>query len=1132
MKKIFTLIATLLLSICLFAQAPQKMNYQAVVRNASNSLVANQNVSVRISILQGSATGAAVYSETHNVQTNANGLMTLEIGGGSVANGSFIAIDWANGPYFIKSEIDPEGGINYNVTTTQQLLSVPYALYAATSGNGEGPQGPAGPQGPQGEQGPAGPQGVPGQNGVSPSVTTTTTSTGTFVVVTDADGTHQFFVANGADGATGAQGPQGPAGQDGAIGPQGPQGVPGIAGISPSVSTTTTSNGTFVVITDANGTNQFFVPNGIEGATGPQGPQGSQGESGISPTVSIQALANGNRVIITSATSIDTFVVLNGAQGPQGETGPAGVGIPQMLSISGNQISISDGNSIDLPIGFDGNYNSLTNKPNLATVATTGSYNDLTNTPMIPDVANDATLTLQKNGTTIGSFTANASSDENINISVPTSTNELTNNSGYVSNTNCPTISFCDLYNAISSLQDVVSSLQNTVTSQQNLIDSLLNNSLTHTVPSVITTNVSSVTESSALCGGNVVSDGGSVVISRGICWSTTINPTIEDNYIALGYGIGQFSNTLSGLLSGTTYYIRAYAVNSTGVAYGANVNFTTNSSYLPWDGTGRNPNDALPCKGAQTISDYDGNVYNTVQLGNQCWMKENMRTTHYSDGTSIPMGLYGSGSLDIGYRYNPNNDSDTAVYGYLYNWKALMRDSQTSNAVPSGVQGICPQGWHVPSDEEWTLLTDYVSSQMEYQCENHSAEARALASSFGWNNSTNLCTVGNNQNNNNTTGFSAFPAGRYDGILVEYGSHAHFWTATEKNNNSAFDRYIYFDFENVSRHNNGNGSGKNSGFSVRCLRDSVINYNHQDCQTFYFEERDTIESSQLPYLWRGKSLTAAGTYFDSLQTAQGCDSIYTLSLLILGTIGNGQPCPNTPTVSDHEGNVYNTVLIGNQCWTKENIRTTTSPSTGTYLVNSTNLTLSGKTARWRHNDSVNCIAHNYGLLYNWYAAVDTFRIEYGENELGVTTGNVETHLFDFSENRRGICPKGWHLPNRQEWLNLKNYILSNESFVCAEDNTYYGISLLAQPSQSTSSCEYDKTGFSALYGGFYYLSNGGNFSNDGNKLSLFWSSTDAYIDGDAAYICNISETNIGDFNFYFDHNNKTSCFSVRCLRD
>lgn len=117
------------------AQAPQKMSYQAVIRNAGNVLVANSNVGMRVSILQTSASGTAVYTETHQPTTNINGLAAFEIGGGTVVSGNFAAINWANGPYFIKTETDPNGGNNYTITGTSQLLSVPFALYAASSGS-------------------------------------------------------------------------------------------------------------------------------------------------------------------------------------------------------------------------------------------------------------------------------------------------------------------------------------------------------------------------------------------------------------------------------------------------------------------------------------------------------------------------------------------------------------------------------------------------------------------------------------------------------------------------------------------------------------------------------------------------------------------------------------------------------------------------------------------------------------------------------------------------------------------------------------------------------------------------------------------------------------------------------------
>ena len=137
MKKFSFLITILLLcAVSLFAQAPEKFSYQAVVRNASNALVTNAQVGVRVSILQGSASGNAVYVETHTATTNANGLLSVEIGGGTVQQGTFADIDWANGPYFLKTETDPNGGSSYTVTSTQQLLSVPYALYAKEASNG------------------------------------------------------------------------------------------------------------------------------------------------------------------------------------------------------------------------------------------------------------------------------------------------------------------------------------------------------------------------------------------------------------------------------------------------------------------------------------------------------------------------------------------------------------------------------------------------------------------------------------------------------------------------------------------------------------------------------------------------------------------------------------------------------------------------------------------------------------------------------------------------------------------------------------------------------------------------------------------------------------------------------------
>jgi len=135
MKKLYTLLMAVIITASVFAQAPNKMSYQAVIRDASNILVTSSPVGMQISILQGSSSGTAAYVETQTPTTNANGLASIEIGSGTVVSGTFATIDWANGPYFIKTEADPTGGSTYTITGTSELLSVPYALHAKTAEN-------------------------------------------------------------------------------------------------------------------------------------------------------------------------------------------------------------------------------------------------------------------------------------------------------------------------------------------------------------------------------------------------------------------------------------------------------------------------------------------------------------------------------------------------------------------------------------------------------------------------------------------------------------------------------------------------------------------------------------------------------------------------------------------------------------------------------------------------------------------------------------------------------------------------------------------------------------------------------------------------------------------------------------
>jgi hypothetical protein len=131
MKKIYSVIGVFLLTINVCAQAPQKMSYQAVIRNNNNALLTSTTVGMKISVLQGSSAGIPVFVETHTQSTNANGLVSLQIGTGTIITGTFSGINWAAGPYFIKTETDPTGGTDYTIAGTNELMSVPYALFSA-----------------------------------------------------------------------------------------------------------------------------------------------------------------------------------------------------------------------------------------------------------------------------------------------------------------------------------------------------------------------------------------------------------------------------------------------------------------------------------------------------------------------------------------------------------------------------------------------------------------------------------------------------------------------------------------------------------------------------------------------------------------------------------------------------------------------------------------------------------------------------------------------------------------------------------------------------------------------------------------------------------------------------------------
>jgi uncharacterized protein (TIGR02145 family) len=205
------------------------------------------------------------------------------------------------------------------------------------------------------------------------------------------------------------------------------------------------------------------------------------------------------------------------------------------------------------------------------------------------------------------------------------------------------------------------------------------------TVPELSTTRATGITQTSAITGGNISYDGGADVTARGVCWGTSPGPTISGNYTSDGVGAGTFVSNLTGLTINTKYYVRAYATNSIGTNYGNEIFFST--------------------KGATgTVSDVDGNTYQTIQIGTQIWMAENLKTTKYNDETSIPNVTDATEWLNLttpGYCWY-NNDAATykTPYGAMYNWYAVNTGK------------LCPAGWHVPSEPEFYVLDDYLGSE------------------------------------------------------------------------------------------------------------------------------------------------------------------------------------------------------------------------------------------------------------------------------------------------------------------------------------------------------------------------------------------------------------------------------------
>jgi uncharacterized protein (TIGR02145 family) len=647
--------------------------------------------------------------------------------------------------------------------------------------------------------------------------------------------------------------------------------------------------------------------------------------------------------------------------------------------------------------------------------------------------------------------------------------------------------------------------------------------------PTLTTTAITSITTTSSTSGGNITSVGGASITARGVVWSTSINPTISvTTKTADGTGTGSFSSTLTNLTPKTTYFVRAYATNSAGTGYGNEISFITSDSTIVM---------GIPCPGTPTVKDIDENTYNTVQIGTQCWTKENLRVTKYRDGNQIPLvtvqSVWSNLTTDARSWYNNDSTNYENPHGKLYNWYAT-----------SDLRGICPSGWHVPSEQEWTFLCQFLDSSTYYTWGSQSFIAGGKLKTTGtdyWNSP--------NQGATNFSGFAALPSGARSSNSIGNGFYhfkdgAYFWSSSQYQSNDAFHVYL----SNTNTRFYTNISFKTSGFSIRCIKDtSSVAFSIPTLTTASASALTTSTSTSGGNITSdgGSSITTRGvvwstttnptislstktidgigtgtftsaltglipktTYYvrayatNSAGTGYGNEISFTTSD---STIVMGIPCPGTPTVKDIDGNTYNTVQIGTQCWTKENLRVTKYrdgsviplDESGGTAGNGTGQTWSSRTtgARTVYGHSAANLA-TYGYLYNWYAVADT----------------------------KGLCPTGWHVPSDDEWTILVTY-LGGESIAGGKMKST-GTTYWNSPNTGAT----NEIGFSALPGG--YRNNDGRYNNISYN-AFFWSGTE--LDSSLAWYRYLSSASSKVYRGNYlsvNYNYKSVGAFVRCLMD
>ncbi len=1151
MKRSITLIIiTVLCAVSLFAQTPEKFSYQAVVRNASNALVTDSPVGIRISLMQGGVNGSIVFRETHTAITNANGLVTISIGSGNLLEGSIVSIDWANGPYFLKTEIDPNGGTNYTISSEQQLLSVPYALYSKEAGNGF-----------SGDY-----NDLTNRPQIPQTVGELTNDAG--YITMDSVPTNVSAFINDAGYIT----------------------KDSVPAIPTNVSTFTNDAGYLSSYTETDPQFNAWDKNYNDLTNKPTLFSGSYNDLTNKPT-----LFSGNYNDLTNKPSLFDGDYNSLSNKP--------------VLFSGNYNDLSN-----RPTLFDGDYNSLSNRPMIPTVPDSVSAfindagyitaADVQAAAGIP--TNVSAFTNDAGYITANDVPAQMNADWNATTgvaailnkptipSVPTNVSAFTNDSHYITEV--------ELSNQLAAMNNALAALYSTIDSLQSRIEELEEN-LDQPIPaqtlgSVTTSPMTYVGVNSAVGGGNVISDGNGSIIARGICWSTSYPPYVTDSHTNDGSTVGPFTSTAIGLNPGTTYYVRAYVTNSVGTAYGDTVSFTTTicntptfptvtmdsvTNILPYTATfhGNVVNDGCSMLLARGFSyravDSDPSIWRnfTVDVVSEGAFSATVaidsldaNKTFYvrayatnSVGTKIADSIFTFVSSKTPPRVTTNNTVTNITY------TSAMCGGNVTFAGGSSVtkKGLC-FGLNENPTIQHDSIAEYTGSGLgTFTCtmtgltDNTVYHVRAYATnSVGTNYGedrvfstlaylppsveiltptgityTSFTCSGNVTNEGSYPvvergiGYSTTPipseedtyipigsgSGTFDTIISGLTPNTTYYVWAYARNNigqqANSERIPVTTLANtvpevatLSASGLGKCTGKVNSTGGLPITDKGFCYSISSTMPDTTEYRVSVSGNTLQFATFLPNMTNNQSYYVRAYAINDTGIAYGATIQF-----TYHKCGGSVTVTDYDNNVYHTVKIEDQCWMKENLQTT-------HYADGTEMFHSGDNPS--STVAYYCESPNgYGLLYNWAAVM------HGTSSSSTNPSGV-----------MGICPVGWHVPSDTEWDEMEETVRSNSAYRCngVENNIAKALASQTGWNPSTNDCAVgnepstnNATGFGALpAGGFGHSLTGPS----GSSLTYFWSATMGGRGAWARYLGS-NDAALGRKSYY-----TTSWFSVRCLRD